>query len=69
MLPPPPLKENTNHPANRGWRTVRTGLLIAGSAMLGGLAVVFWNRKSLARLHQPGNESNEPSVLTDVETE
>ena len=34
-------------------QALRTGLLIAGSALLGGLAVVLWNRSSLSRLRQP----------------
>lgn len=47
----------------------RTGLLIAGSALLGGLAVVLWHRKSLANLRQPVPESNQPPALPDAETE
>jgi len=43
--PEPPFKPR--------FETLRTGLLIAGSALLGGLAVVLWNRSSLSRLRQP----------------
>lgn len=46
----------------------RTGLLITGSALLSGLAVVFWNRKSLATIRQPGAVSK-PHTLQDAETE
>jgi hypothetical protein len=49
-----------------GLRVLQTGFLIAGSALLGGLAVAFWNRKSLAKLRQPVNPA---SVQEDVETE
>ena len=29
-----------------------TGMIIAGSALVGGLAVVLWNRKTLSGLRQ-----------------
>jgi hypothetical protein len=44
-------------------------MLIAGSALLGGLAVVFWNRKSLDRLRHPDLESSRPPADEDTETE
>jgi hypothetical protein len=44
-------------PKKRGIRVLQTGLLVAGSALLGGLAVVLWHRKSLAKLRQPVPES------------
>ncbi len=37
----------------RGLRFLGTGLLIAGSAFFGGLAVALWDRKSLAKLREP----------------
>lgn len=46
-----------------------TGAIIAASALAGGLAVVLWNRKALARLRQhpeagkklsPGPEDEDP---------
>jgi hypothetical protein len=39
-------------PRNTLGTVLRTGLLIAGSALFGGLAVVLWNRKALAGLRQ-----------------
>lgn len=48
---------------------LRTGLLMAGSALLGGLAVVLWNRKSLASLRQPAAPPNRPPEIQDEETE
>ena len=68
LLPTPAEDENKPKPHTR-WHALETGLLIAGSALLGGLAVAFWNRKSLSRLRQPVAVANNPSVQTDVETE
>ncbi|HEY6445663.1 MAG TPA: hypothetical protein VIY53_04330 [Acidobacteriaceae bacterium] len=51
------------------WKAFRTGMLIAGSALLGGLAVVFWNRKSLDRLRHPDLEISRPPADEDTETE
>lgn len=48
---------------------LRTGLLIAGSALLGGLAVVLWHRKSLANLRQPVSEPDRPPKEPDAEME
>lgn len=47
----------------------RTGLLVAGSALLGGLAVVLWHRKSLASLRQSVPEPNRSPIEPDAETE
>jgi hypothetical protein len=44
-----------------------TALLIAGSALFGGLAVVLWNRKALSGLRQPPAGSQKPSSLPDDE--
>lgn len=43
----------------------RSGLLLAGSFVLGGLAVTLWNRQTLAKLHQEMNgkgQSRQPSA-------
>ena len=69
-MPTLPSADDHDHaPSNRSWGALKTGALIAGSAFLGGLAVVFWNRKSLARLRQPGCDSSQTSVHENVETE
>ena len=34
----------------------RTALLLAGSAAFGGLAVAFWNRKTLSEMHRRPSE-------------
>jgi hypothetical protein len=47
---PEPAPEPPQKPAIR---VLQTGFLVAGSALLGGLAVVLWHRKSLAKLRQP----------------
>jgi hypothetical protein len=64
--PPQTRSESSQKPA---FGLIRTGLLIAGSALLGGLAVVLWHRKSLATLRQPVPEPNRPPTQPDAETE
>jgi hypothetical protein len=60
--------ESENQPnSNRGFRFLQTGLLVAGSALLGGLAVALWHRNSLAKLRQPASVS--PTVHADAEEE
>jgi hypothetical protein len=62
--------ETQNEPAKRpGIRTLKTGLLVAGSVLLGGLTVALWNRKSLAKLRQPLPVPNHPSEEQDAEEE
>jgi len=41
-----------------------TGAIIAASALVGGLAVVFWNRKALSGLRQHP-EAEQPSAGAD----
>ena len=62
-------KPGTESPRKTRFDGLRTGLLMAGSALLGGLAVVLWNRKSLANLRQPAAPSNQPPEVEDEETE
>jgi hypothetical protein len=56
-----------NSSSRKGLHLVGTALLIAGSALFGGLAVVLWNRKALSRLHQPAANLQKPSSLPDDE--
>jgi len=57
-----------NEPASSpGLRVFRTGLLIAGSALFGGLAVALWHRKVLAKLRQPVDVPEPPSSSPDAE--
>jgi hypothetical protein len=58
-----------DRPAPLGLRILETGLLVAGSAFLGGLAVAFWHRKSLSKLRQPAIEPHPAPVEEDGETE
>jgi hypothetical protein len=44
---------------------LQTGLLVTGSALLGGLAVALWHRKSLSKLREP----NPATIEEDVERE
>jgi hypothetical protein len=46
---------DTPHTGRKLWQTV---LLLAGSAAFGGLAVAFWNKKTLAEMR---NRTPEPS--------
>jgi len=52
-------------PAEPRFQALRTGLLIAGSALLGGLAVVLWNRSSLSTLRQPVEPGPLPPTFPD----
>jgi hypothetical protein len=53
----------SNHtPATQPRDLWRTGLLLATSAALGGIAVAIWNRRTLAQFRQqtpPGEELSE----------
>jgi hypothetical protein len=42
-----------------------TGAIIAGSALVGGLAVVLWNRKALSGLRQHAETDQNPSEEED----
>jgi hypothetical protein len=44
---------------------VRSGLLLATSAALGGIAVAIWNRRTLADIRRP---SDEPEASSEPET-
>jgi len=44
----------------------RTGLLVVGSALLGGIAVALWNRRSLADIrNQSSEKESEPHPVSD----
>jgi len=63
---PPNAPQNPPKPqAGSGIRAFLTGAIIAGSALLGGMAVVLWNRKSLSRLRQPIQTLPKPSSSKD----
>jgi len=47
-IDPQPDTSNPAHPPRR--KVWQTALLFAGSAAFGGLAVAFWNRKTLAEM-------------------
>lgn len=56
-------------PEKPGIRILQTGLLVAGSALLGGLAVALWHRKSLAKLRQPSPVPEAAHTETDADEE
>ena len=47
---------------------LKTGLLVVGSALLGGIAVALWNRRSLAEIRNqsPEKDSDPPSGGDDA---
>jgi hypothetical protein len=46
-----------------------TGAIIAGSALVGGLAVVLWNRSALSGLRQHPEPDKKPSAEADENEE
>ncbi len=54
----PEAEESTSVPERRNfWRS---GLLIATSAVFGGISVAIWNRRTLAKMRQtPSGDSDE----------
>jgi hypothetical protein len=69
QLLPEPEKPSFATPPRRGFHLLQTGLLVAGSALLGGLAVALWHRNSLAKLRQPVPAEDSASVQQDAEDE
>jgi len=49
-------------------RRLRTGLLVLGSAIFGGVAVVFWNRRTLAKMQEKSSEENKNAPKIDENT-
>jgi hypothetical protein len=63
-----PESPNTPKPSsNKGLHAVGTALLIVGSALFGGLAVVLWNRNALSGLRENPTPSKKPSPSPDEE--
>jgi hypothetical protein len=46
-----------------------TGAIVASSALVGGLAVVLWNRKALSGLRQHSASAKNPPPSADEEEE
>ena len=45
---------------------IRTGLLLVGSALLGGIAVALWNRRSLTDIQNQAQEKGtKPKAIED----
>jgi hypothetical protein len=44
---------------------LRTGLLVIGSALLGGIAVVLWNRRGLTDMRNQAQESPPKPIPVD----
>jgi hypothetical protein len=62
-------KPTSQAPFGRGLRAFVTGAIFAGSALLGGLAVVLWNRRTLSGLRQPGHPREKSPAHPDGEEE
>ncbi|HLH34026.1 MAG TPA: hypothetical protein VKX41_05085 [Alloacidobacterium sp.] len=44
----------------------QTGLLMVGSALFGGIAVVLWNRRSLTKIqNQPNGQADRPEIVDE----
>jgi hypothetical protein len=56
-------KENTETLQNP--KRLRTGLLMLGSAVFGGIAVVLWNRRILASMQDQTREEAKKSSAID----
>jgi hypothetical protein len=65
-MEPDPQDDPKSQPRN-GLHVLGTALLIAGSALFGGLAVVLWNRKALSGLRQNPAPFQKPSPLPNDE--
>jgi hypothetical protein len=50
----------------RGSSRLRTGLLVVGSAIFGGVAVAFWNRRTLGKMREnPAENRSHPEKMDD----
>jgi hypothetical protein len=67
-MPSPP-EQTGKGQSGRGIRAFLTGAIVAGSALLGGLAVVLWNRKALSGLRQPATLRKKSPAHPDGEDE
>jgi hypothetical protein len=68
--PMPTQPPNSDQPqSGKRLRAFLTGAIVAGSALLGGLAVVLWNRKALSGLRHPAEPREKPSNPSDDEEE
>jgi hypothetical protein len=48
---------------------LRVGVVAAGSAVLGGIAAVWFHRKTISRLREAGNENPESGITQDGSAE
>ncbi len=68
MASQPPNTEQ-QPPSGAKLKAFFTGMIVAASALVGGLAVVLWNRKTLSGLRQPAESGKGPSVGPDADEE
>lgn len=67
-MPDPAGSSNPKSIPRRGLRFLGAGLLIAGSALFGGLAVALWDRKSLAKLRQASSRRMQAPLPSEDES-
>lgn len=57
-------ENRTTHGESRG-SLLKLGAVAVGSALLGGIAAAWWYRKTVQRLHETGENSNNPHFGID----
>jgi hypothetical protein len=61
-------KERNDQKEPRNSR-LRTGLLVVGSALLGGIAVALWNRRSLADIQNEARNQSEDQAQKSIQVD
>jgi hypothetical protein len=66
-----PNQPQTPDPPKSGakFKAFFTGMIVAASVLVGGVAVVLWNRKTLSGLRQPAEFGKKTSPPPDVHEE
>lgn len=57
--------KGSNDPRRALPARLKTGLLIAGSALFGGIAVVLWNRRTLAKMQNQTGQKVPKEAMPD----
>lgn len=66
---PGPSQPPNPPPSGAKLKAFVTGMILAGSALAGGLAVVLWHRKILSGLRQPVEAGKKPPASEDAQKE
>lgn len=65
----PPIPSPVPPPSSFKLKAFLTGMILAGSALVGGLAVVLWHRKTLSGLRQPAGAGKKLPASEDAHEE